>query len=336
MKLELQGIKKSFDGTEILHGINFSVEGGSALGLLGRNGAGKTTTIRIIMDVFHADEGQVLLDGAPFVYQPGQVGYLPEERGLYPKRLIIEQLVYLAKLRGMNKKQAEENMRKWLTRLDVIQYENRKLDTLSKGNQQKVQLAATLVADPDIVILDEPFSGLDPVNSQILKDVINELIADGKIVIFSSHQMSYVEEFCEDIVVINHGEVALAGNLDKIKEEYGKGHKAVAAVGMESEELEQILRDKFADQVQVISHNKHHVVTQILPEQDEWQVLSRFKELGIRLRSYGVYEPSLNDIFVSAVGDEETPEDIKEKNNIGTSFSEFEPKQKKGLFGKRG
>ena len=155
MKLELQGIKKSFDGTEILHGINFSVEGGSALGLLGRNGAGKTTTIRIIMDVFHADEGQVLLDGAPFVYQPGQVGYLPEERGLYPKRLISEQLVYLAKLRGMNKKQAEENMRKWLTRLDVIQYENRKLDTLSKGNQQKVQLAATLVADPDIVILDE-------------------------------------------------------------------------------------------------------------------------------------------------------------------------------------
>ena len=225
MKLELQGIKKSFDGTEILHGINFSVEGGSALGLLGRNGAGKTTTIRIIMDVFHADEGQVLLDGAPFVYQPGQVGYLPEERGLYPKRLISEQLVYLAKLRGMNKKQAEENMRKWLTRLDVIQYENRKLDTLSKGNQQKVQLAATLVADPDIVILDEPFSGLDPVNSQILKDVINELIADGKIVIFSSHQMSYVEEFCEDIVVINHGEVALAGNLDKIKKNTEKDIK---------------------------------------------------------------------------------------------------------------
>ena len=186
----------------------------------------------------------------------------------------------------------------------MIQYENRKLDTLSKGNQQKVQLAATLVADPDIVILDEPFSGLDPVNSQILKDVINELIRVGKIVIFSSHQMSYVE--------------------------------AVAAVGMESEELEQVLRDKFADQVQVISHNKHHVVIQILSEQDEWQVLSRFKELGIRLRSYGVYEPSLNDIFVSAVGDEETPEEIKEKNNIGTSFSEFEPKQKKGLFGKRG
>lgn len=130
--------------------------------------------------------------------------------------------------------------------------------------------------------------------------------------------------------------MALAGNLDKIKEEYGEGHKAVAAVGMESEELEQVLRDKFADQVQVISHNKHHVVIQILSEQDEWQVLSRFKELGIRLRSYGVYEPSLNDIFVSAVGDEETPEEIKEKNNIGTSFSEFEPKQKKGLFGKRG
>ena len=179
----------SAGGHVILSHVDFEIKGNEKIALVGRNGAGKTTTIRIIMDVFHADEGQVLLDGAPFVYQPGQVGYLPEERGLYPKRLISEQLVYLAKLRGMNKKQAEENMRKWLTRLDVIQYENRKLDTLSKGNQQKVQLAATLVADPDIVILDEPFSGLDPVNSQILKDVINERIADGKIVVMSTQVM---------------------------------------------------------------------------------------------------------------------------------------------------
>ena len=336
MKLEVKNITKSFGETNVLKGISFSVESGKALGLLGRNGAGKTTTIRILMDVFHANSGEITLDGKPFEPRKVQIGYLPEERGLYPKRKVLEQMIYLAMLRGVSRKTASANAKRWLERLEVSQYQDRLLETLSKGNQQKVQLASTLVCDPEIVILDEPFSGLDPVNSQILQEVVQELIRDGKIVIFSSHQMSYVEEFCEDIVVINHGEVALAGNLDKIKEEYGEGHKAVAAVGMESEELEQVLRDKFADQVQVISHNKHHVVIQILSEQDEWQVLSRFKELGIRLRSYGVYEPSLNDIFVSAVGDEETPEEIKEKNNIGTSFSEFEPKQKKGLFGKRG
>ena len=305
MKLELQGIKKSFDGTEILHGINFSVEGGSALGLLGRNGAGKTTTIRIIMDVFHADEGQVLLDGAPFVYQPGQVGYLPEERGLYPKRLISEQLVYLAKLRGMNKKQAEENMRKWLTRLDVIQYENRKLDTLSKGNQQKVQLAATLVADPDIVILDEPFSGLDPVNSQILKDVINELIADGKIVIFSSHQMSYVEEFCEDIAIINHGDVVLAGHLDDIKDTYGRGRKTISADNYSPQELADICREKLSSYAAVERVAKKYVVLELKTQADMWQILDICKQTGVEIHQFGAYEPSLNDIFISCVGDEE-------------------------------
>lgn len=338
MKLELQQIKKSFDGKEILHGVNFSVEGGNALGLLGRNGAGKTTTIRIIMDVFHADSGEVLFDGEPFKYQPGQVGYLPEERGLYPKRIISEQLIYLAMLRGLDRKQAEPNMKKWLARLDVAQYEKKKLDTLSKGNQQKVQLAATLVANPDIVILDEPFSGLDPVNSQILKDVIHELIAEKKIVIFSSHQMSYVEEFCEDIVIINHGEVALSGHLDDIKQTYGEGHKAVSATDMEPSELAALLKEKAEDILQVITTKKHDVIIQMKDGVDQWQILERFQKLGIGLRSFGVYEPSLNDIFVSAVGEEDTAEDVKRKNNIGTSFSDFEPEKKKGRFGfgKRG
>ena len=191
MKLELKNIKKSFEEKEVLHGVSFSVESGRALGLLGRNGAGKTTTMRIIMDVFRANEGEVLLDGKKFKPDGSQVGYLPEERGLYPKKVVKEQMMYLAMLRGMTKKEAAKSTKKWLEKLQVSEYTDKKLETLSKGNQQKVQLAATLVGEPEIVILDEPFSGLDPVNSQILKDVITELISEGRIVIFSSHQMSY-------------------------------------------------------------------------------------------------------------------------------------------------
>ena len=198
MRLEVRNLRKSFGETEVLHGVSFSVESGSALGLLGRNGAGKTTTIRILMDVFKADEGEVWLDGSRLNPRKAGIGYLPEERGLYPKKKVGEQIVYLAQLRGMGSKEAKESMKHWLERLGVGEYENRKLETLSKGNQQKVQLAQTLVCDPQIIILDEPFSGLDPVNSQILKDVINEEIQKGKLVIFSSHQMSYVEEFCQN------------------------------------------------------------------------------------------------------------------------------------------
>ena len=207
MKLEVKNITKSFGETQVLHGVSFEVESGKALGLLGRNGAGKTTTMRIIMNVFNANGGDLLIDGKPFIASEYRVGYLPEERGLYPKNTVKEQMLYLARLRGLSKSEALTNISKLLNRLEITEYENRKLETLSKGNQQKVQLAATLVANPDIVILDEPFSGLDPVNSQILKDVVNELIADGKIVIFSSHQMSYVEEFCDNIAIINSGEV---------------------------------------------------------------------------------------------------------------------------------
>lgn len=200
MKLEVINLKKSFGDKEVLHGISFSIESGKALGLLGRNGAGKTTTIRILMDVFHANEGSILVDGKPFRTKDFRIGYLPEERGLYPKKGVLEQLMYLAQLRGSSRADAKEQSMRWLKRLEVDEYAQRKLETLSKGNQQKVQLAQTLVCNPDLVILDEPFSGLDPVNSQILKDVIREQIQDGKLVIFSSHQMSYVEEFCEDIV----------------------------------------------------------------------------------------------------------------------------------------
>ena len=310
MKLELRNIKKNFGEKEILHGINFSVESGKALGLLGRNGAGKTTTIRIIMDVFHSSSGEVLLDGKKLIPSGNRFGYLPEERGMYPKKLVKEQLVYMALLRGMKKKEASASAEKWLDRLGVSEYKDRKLDTLSKGNQQKVQLAATLVGEPDIVILDEPFSGLDPVNSQILKDVIKELIAEGRIVIFSSHQMSYVEEFCEDIVMIDKGTIVLSGNLDEIKEEFGKGRKIISANNMDADALKTLIENDFDDLVKVISSDKHKVVVEVKAGVDQWSLVDRLKEKNVDIKAYGNYEPSLTDIFIDKAGEAE--EEIKD------------------------
>ncbi|MBQ5792186.1 MAG: ATP-binding cassette domain-containing protein, partial [Clostridia bacterium] len=199
MKLELLNIYKSFGEKKVLTDLSFSAESGKAFGILGRNGAGKTTTIRILMDVFPADSGRVLLDGKPIDYTKVGIGYLPEERGLYPKKAIIEQLVYFAELKGMSRKDATRSVDIWLERLGMTECRNKRLDTLSKGNQQKIQLITALAHDPHIVILDEPFSGLDPVNAMLLKDVVKEQIDSGKIVLFSSHQMNYIEEFCDQI-----------------------------------------------------------------------------------------------------------------------------------------
>lgn len=306
MRLEVKDIHKSFGEKEILKGISFSVESGRALGLLGRNGAGKTTTIRTLMDVFHANSGEILLDGKTFNPRKVQIGYLPEERGLYPKREVLEQMIYLARLRGTGRKQAQENAKKWLARLEVAQYEKVLLETLSKGNQQKVQLASTLVCDPDIVILDEPFSGLDPVNSQILQEVVKELIADGKIVIFSSHQMSYVEEFCEDIVMINHGEVVLDGNLSEIKKEYGKNQLVISAVNQSLDELKTLLTSQFSDLVEVTGRTKNDLIVKLISEAGRMQLLQRLSAIDtLEIEHFETYKPSLNDIFVAKVGEEE-------------------------------
>ena len=304
MKLEVKNITKSFGETNVLKGISFSVESGKALGLLGRNGAGKTTTIRILMDVFHANSGEITLDSKPFDPRRVQIGYLPEERGLYPKRKILEQMVYLAMLRGISRKNAVINARHWLERLEVLPYEDKLLETLSKGNQQKVQLASTLVCNPEIVILDEPFSGLDPVNSQILQDVVQELIRDGKIVIFSSHQMSYVEEFCEDIVIINHGEIVLSGHLDTIKRDFGKDQLVLSAVDMPPEDFADLLRTKLADSVHITGQTKEDVIVRLNEGVSRQTLLRELSELSdCTIEHFETYKPSLNDNFVAKAGE---------------------------------
>ena len=304
MKLEVRDLSKSFGENEVLHGISFSVESGNALGLLGRNGAGKTTTIRILMNVFKGNAGAVLLDGKPFDPAKHQIGYMPEERGLYPKKTVSEQLIYLGMLRGLSAKKAKENMKKWLAKMEVSEYENRKLETLSKGNQQKVQLAQTLITDPKIIILDEPFSGLDPVNSQILKDVISEQIQQGKLVIFSSHQMSYVEEFCQQIAILNHGDVVLSGELKEIKREFGRDRLVVSSLEEIPEELAHRLRDTFADLLEVEKVQKDRLIIRKKASDAKLKILERLVEQDVDLEFFGMYEPSLNDIFVEKAGDE--------------------------------
>ena len=304
MKLEVRDLSKSFGGNEVLHGISFSVESGRALGLLGRNGAGKTTTIRILMQVFAANKGTVTLDGVPFSTKKIGIGYLPEERGLYPKKTVTEQLMYLAQLRGMKKAEAAKAVKHWLERMGVEQYASRKLETLSKGNQQKVQLAATLVHNPPVIILDEPFSGLDPVNSQVLKDVIQEQIAENKLVIFSSHQMSYVEEFCNDIVIMNHGETVLSGDLREIKTLFGHGRLVLSLNGKDGEETEAIVKERFSGLVQPDGIHKDFVVLKMTGETTKTQVFRALAESGLDVESFGDYRPSLNDIFVERAGDE--------------------------------
>ena len=304
MRLEVQELKKSFGEKEVLHGISFHVDSGSALGLLGRNGAGKTTTIRILMDVFKANSGHLQMDGRPFKAKEYQIGYLPEERGLYPKKTVGEQLIYLAMLRGLNAKEAKEQTKNWLARMGVSDYENRKLETLSKGNQQKVQLAQTLLCNPDIVILDEPFSGLDPVNAQILKDVIKEQIDAGKIVIFSSHQMSHVEEFCDEIAIMNHGDIVLSGNLREIKREFGKDRLVVASLSETPEELAELLKTKFSDLLDVEKVQQSQVVVREKNEGNKPAIMQKLIDEGVDIEFFGLYEPSLHDIFVEKAGDE--------------------------------
>ena len=294
MILELKNINKSFGEKEVLTGVSFKAEGGKAFGLLGRNGAGKTTSIRILMDVFPANSGEVLIDGKPINYSKIGIGYLPEERGLYPKKTIIDQLTYFAELKGMSKKDAVKSVDYWLERLGMTEYRGKRLDTLSKGNQQKIQLVTALAHDPDIVILDEPFSGLDPVNAMLLKDVVKEQISKGKIVLFSSHQMSYIEEFCDSIAILHNGKVALQGDLRDIKRDYPRDRLVIR-----TENPDKIKAD--FDGVCTTMENGDLMI-KLASTSDKKSVMTRLVE-NYDIDEIKVFEPSLNDIFVEVAGD---------------------------------
>ena len=293
MILELKNVNKTFGEKEVLKGISFSAEGGKAFGLLGRNGAGKTTTIRILMNVFPANSGEVLIDGKPIDYDKIGIGYLPEERGLYPKKTILDQLVYFAELKGMRAKDAVKAVDYWLDRLGMSEYRNKRLDTLSKGNQQKIQLVTALAHNPHIVILDEPFSGLDPVNAMLLKDVVKEQISAGKIVLFSSHQMSYIEEFCDSIAIINAGKIAISGDLYDIKRNYVRDKLVVSTT-----DPQQIINDM----QNICTKREDGTLLIQLSSPDEKQSMMKRLVENYDIDEVKVFEPSLNDIFVEYAG----------------------------------
>lgn len=296
MVLEMKDINKSFGEKRVLNNVSVKAEGGRAFGLLGRNGAGKTTSIRILMNVFPANSGEILYDGKPINYDKVKFGYLPEERGLYPKKKIIDQLVYFAELKGMRKADAVKAIDYWLGRLQMQEYRNKRLDTLSKGNQQKIQLITALAHNPQIIILDEPFSGLDPVNAMLLKDVVKEEINKGKIVFFSSHQMNYIEEFCSDIAILNNGGIVLSGTLTEIKRNYPR-NKIVVRSAEKSKiksDFKNMCSDFGDDAVLIALHSpkdKQLVMKQLADHYDVDEIK--------------VFEPSLNDIFVEYTNTDE-------------------------------
>lgn len=299
MKLEFKNVNKYFGDHHVLKDVSFSVESGQIFGYLGRNGAGKTTSIRILMDVFNANSGQILMDGAPFVASKYSIGYLPEERGMYSKSKVLDQLVYFAMLRGMNKKEATDSAKEWAKRFEVDIYLDRKLETLSKGNQQKVQITLAFVSNPDILILDEPFSGLDPVNSKLFQDALVDHISKDRIIIFSSHQMNYIESFCDDIAIIDDGAIVLKGSLSAIKKERGANRVCVSVNNLSLDDLADVLSrdlglDVVVDKRYVIvdlnTTSKNDLVRYLLDHKYDISVISD-------------YEPSLQDIFIQEVGD---------------------------------
>ncbi len=296
MILELKNVEKNFGEKQVLKKVSFQAESGKAFGLLGRNGAGKTTTIRILMNVFPANSGEILMDGRPIDYNRIQIGYLPEERGLYPKKLIIDQLTYFAQLKGMKYKEAVKAIDYWLDRLGMMEYRNKRLDTLSKGNQQKIQLITALAHDPHIVILDEPFSGLDPVNAMLLKDVVKEQISRGKIVLFSSHQMNYIEEFCDSIAILNDGKVALHGDLHDIKRNYVRDRLVVRT------EYPQKIKADLG--TYCTETDDGSLLIQLTSEAEKSGMMKRVVE-NYDIDEVKVFEPSLNDIFVEYAGEQE-------------------------------
>jgi ABC-2 type transport system ATP-binding protein len=299
--IEVQSVTKLFGEVKALDNLSFKVGEGKAFGLLGRNGAGKTTTIRIIMDIFNPDRGSVLIDGATPKKSQHRIGYLPEERGLYQKRTVEEQMVYIGELRGLTREQAAKNTRLRLDELEALEYLKRKLGTLSKGNQQKIQLALALVCDPDILILDEPFSGLDPVNARLLKEMVRKQVDAGKTVIFSSHQMPQVEEFCDEICIVDKGRAVLCDRLDAVKRGYPRNVYYVQTAEAPDALLESVKAKLGPTCKNAIRKGAGIEVTLSSPS-ERGRLFGVLSSLGEAPEVFAVKEPTLEEIFVEKVG----------------------------------
>ncbi len=299
MILELHHLKKYYATQKAVDDVSFSIERGSIFGLLGPNGAGKTTLLRMITGIFYPDEGEILLNGKKFnpVKDIAHIGYMPEERGLYKKMKIGEQALYLAQLKGLGKAEALELIKEWFVKLEMQSWWNKKVEDLSKGMSQKLQFVTTVLHKPSLIILDEPFSGLDPVNSNVIKDEIFNLAKNGATVIFSTHRMEQVEEICDHIVLLNKGQKILDGTVREVKQDFKQN---LFRVGLN--EVPGSVQSPFFN---VVKQQKDSLTVKIQEGASPNQVLSHFLDNGAEINSFNEILPSLNEIFIQLVG--ETP-----------------------------
>lgn len=292
--VEINNVSKRFDNFIAVRDLSFEVRKGTIFGLLGPNGAGKTTTIRMIVNIFAPDEGEIKVMGRHMSSELQQhIGYLPEERGLYKKMDVGDQLAFFASLKGVESAEAARRADEWLARLELSDWKKKKAQDLSKGMQQKIQFIATVLHDPDLLILDEPFSGLDPVSTNLLKEIILGLKNSGKTIIFSTHQMGQVEQMCDDICLINHATKVLGGSLREVKGRFGRN-----TVILDFEGPETFLSD---DLIKRLNRFPNYSEILLRDGADPQEVLKRALQSGARVNRFELVEPSLNDIFIESV-----------------------------------
>lgn len=293
--LELQNLKKHFATQKAVDDISFGISKGSIFGMLGPNGAGKTTLLRMITGIFYPDSGNIIFNGHPFnpLQDSKSIGYMPEERGLYKKMKIGEQAIYLARLKGLSKQDAETKVKQWFVKLGMQSWWGKNVEDLSKGMQQKLQFVTTVVHEPQLIILDEPFSGLDPVNANLIKDEIFALAQKGCTIIFSTHRMEQVEEICDHIVLINKGQKILDGSVSQVKQDFKEN---IYRIGV-SARPEQLMTYEF----EVVKHSPNEMLIKLQHDATPNDVLKFFINQGLAISSFNEVLPSLNDIFIKQV-----------------------------------
>jgi len=296
MALKVNNLVKSYGDKLVVDNLSFSIEEPGVFGLLGTNGAGKTTTIRMMLGMLKKDNGTVTWNESTYNSNKVSTGYLAEERGIYSKFTVLDQLIYFGELKGMTRKEALKSIDFWLERLEATEYKNKRAEQLSKGNQQKIQFIAALISNPEVLILDEPLSGLDPVNTDLFKEVIKEEISRGKYIIMSSHQMSTIEEFCENLVILNKGKTVLSGNLKDIKKSYGRNHLILKCDGDVKELLEN-------SNLKILNENQDYIELGINREEEAMTLLKEILNRDISVIRFELREPTLHEIFIEKVGE---------------------------------
>lgn len=296
MGLVIENVSKTFVDKKAVDDISFRIEKPGVFALLGTNGAGKTTTIRMMLGILKKDTGTISWNGKSVDRKNVNFGYLPEERGIYPKTRIVDQLEYFAKLKGMTKQEAQKNIDYWLDKLKMTEYKYQTAEKLSKGNQQKIQFITAVMHNPELIVLDEPFSGLDPVNTELLKNIILELVKEDKYIVMSSHQMNSVEEFCEDVVILNKGKTVLKGNLNEIKDAY-----PVKKIEIDTKsDITKILQD---NNLEIENKEGRKYILSINNEKQAQTLLNDLVKNDIVVEKFELLKPTLHEIFIEKVGE---------------------------------